>query len=137
MIDVISPSYLLAIGILLIGLEALIFSFVVFFIGLGFVVVSAISVFYAFDNGIIQIALVSVIALVSALSLRGYILEKLSKQSDKEEERAHISGVGFFEDGAIKFDGTYWKTLDDTSSYKNGDKVDIADVVDNMVVIKK
>ena len=137
MIDIISPSYLLAIGILLIGLEALTFSFVLFFVGLGFVVVSGISVFYEFDNGVIQIAVASVIALLSALSLRGYMLEKLTKPSEVEEERTHISGVGFVEDGSIKFDGTYWKTLDDISSYKNGDKIDIADVVDNMVVIKK
>jgi len=137
MIETISPSYLLAIGILLIGLEALTFSFVVFFVGLGFVVVSGISMLYTFDNGVIQIAVASVIALVSALSLRGYMLEKLSKPSEAEEERTHISGVGFVEDGTIKFDGTYWKTLDDISGYKNGDKIEIVDVVNNMVVIKK
>lgn len=136
MIETISPSYLLAIGILLIGLEALTFSFVLFFVGIGFVVVSGISMFYEFDNGMIQIAVASVIALVSALSLRGYMLEKLSSPSEVKEKKTHISGVGFVEDGTIKFDGTYWKTLSDISSYKDGDQVDIVEVVDNMVVLE-
>ena len=83
MMEVISPSYLLAIGILLIGLEAVIFSFVIFFLGLALIIVSVISSFYTFDNAIIQLALASIIALFSAFFLRNYILEKISKPSEK------------------------------------------------------
>jgi membrane protein implicated in regulation of membrane protease activity len=136
MMEVISPSYLLAIGILLIGLEAVIFSFVIFFLGLALIIVSVISSFYTFDNAIIQLALASIIALFSAFFLRNYILEKISKPSEKPEERTHISGVGYIDEDMIKFDGTYWRCDNDLSQYKNGDKVEIVDVIDNKVVLK-
>lgn len=135
--EAIQVSYLLAIGILLIGLEALTFSFILFFIGIGFVIVSIISYFYTFENGIAQIAIAFSIALILAFSLRDYLSKKISKASTKKEERTHISGIGIIEDDMIKFDGTYWKTLDDISSFKNGEQVEILDVVDNMVILKK
>jgi len=136
MIETLSVYYLLAIGILLIGLEVIALFFVLFFIGIGFIVVAGISYFYTFENGIIQISVAFVIALALAFLLRNYLLNKLSKPSNKAEERAHVSGVGFVEDGMVKFDGTYWKTLDDLSTYTNGSKVEIVNVVDNKVVIK-
>ena len=137
MLETITAAWLLALGILLIGLEALTFSFVLFFVGIGFVIVSAISYFYMFDNGILQIAAAFVLALILAFALRKTLMSKLSKPSNKKEERAHVRGIGIIEDGAVKFDGTFWKTLDDISGYKNGDKVKIKDVVDNMVVLEK
>lgn len=137
MLETIAASWLLAIGILLIGLEVLTFSFVLFFIGIGFVLVSFISYIYTFDNGFIQIALAFVLALLLAFALRKTIIGKISKSSKKQEERAHIKGIGVVQDGAIKFDGTFWKTLDDLSKYKNGDKVKVIDVKDNMVILEK
>ena len=137
MIETIATYYLLALGILLIGLEALTFTFVLFFLGIGFILVSLISYFYMFDNGAIQVASAFVLALIFALILRKTLMKKLLKPKLDKEERAHVSGVGFVEDGSIKFDGTYWKTLDDISKYKNGDEVQIVDVINNMVVIKK
>ncbi len=137
MLETIAASWLLAFGILLIGLEALTFSFVLFFIGIGFVFVSFISYIYTFDNAAIQIALAFVLALLFALILRKTLISKLLKSSKKQEERAHTKGIGEIQDGAIKFDGTFWNTLDDLSRYKNGDKVKIIDVKNNMVVLEK
>ena len=137
MIETIEASWLLAFGILLIGLEALTFSFVLFFIGIGFVLVSAISYFYIFNNGTLQIAVAFVLALLLAFGLRKTLMDRLSKPSEKKEERSHISGIGTIQDGAIKFDGTFWKTLDDINRYKNGEQVKIIDVQDNMVVLEK
>ena len=137
MFETIAAYWLLAFGILFIGLEALTFTFVLFFLGIGFIVVSLISFFYIFDNGIIQIALAFIFALILAIILRKTLLEKLSKPKLDAEERTHVSGVGIIEDEAVKFDGTFWKTLDDISGYKNGDKVKIKDVKDNMVVLEK
>ena len=134
--EAIEAYYLLAIGILLIGLEALTFSFILFFFGLGFLVVSFISYFYVFENGIAQIALAFIIALVLAFSLRNYLLKKISKPKTEMEERTHICGIGIVNGEAIKFEGTFWKTLDDISSYKDGEQVEIIDVKDNMVVLK-
>jgi len=133
----ISPSILIAIGILLIGLEALIYSFMVFFLGIALIIVAIISYFYTFENAIIQLALAAIIALASAFLLRNYILEKLSKPSEEPEEHIHISGVGYIDEDMVKFDGTYWKTDDDITQYKNGDRVEIINVVDNKVVLKK
>jgi len=136
MIEVISVSYLIAFGILLIGLEALIFSFVLFFLGLGFIVVGLVSNFYLFDNGTLQVAVAFVLALILAYTFRNTLLEKMSKESSESEERAHVSGVGIVIEGRIKFHGTYWQTLNDLSKYEEGDKVSVIDVVDNMVVLK-
>ncbi len=135
--DTISPSMLVAIGILLIGLEAIIFSFVLFFFGLGLIIVAGISYFYIFDNAIIQLALSFVIAILGAYLFRGKLLEKISTPSDGKEERTHISGIGYIDEDMIKFDGTYWRCDDNLNQYKNGDRVEIIDVVDNKVVIKK
>jgi len=135
--EAISPSYLLAIGILLIGLEAVTFSFILFFIGVGFVVVSGVSYLYAFESGLVQIAIAFVLALAFIFLLRDYMLNRLSKPSEKVEERTHISGVGYVQDGAVKFDGTYWETDANLSKYSDGDKVNVENVVNNKVVIKE
>ena len=57
-------EYLLALGIILIGLEALTFTFLLFFLGIGFVIVSAISYFLVFDNGLWQIALAFIFSII-------------------------------------------------------------------------
>jgi membrane protein implicated in regulation of membrane protease activity len=134
--ETIDISYLLAIGILLIGLEVLTFSLVLFFLGLGFILMALVSSFVVFDNGYVQVALAFSIALVSAFGLRKSLLKRLIKTPTPKEEKTHKSGIGYVEDGAVKFDGTYWKTLDDLSNYNNGDKVEVIDVQDNMVVLK-
>lgn len=137
MIETISISFLIAIGILFIGLEVLLFSFVLFFFGLGFLAVALLSFFYSFDNGLAQIAIASTIALLLAFALRKYLMQRLSKTNNKPETRVHVAGIGFVEDGMVKFDGTYWECLDDVSAYKDGDKVEVIDVVDNRVILKK
>ena len=137
MIDVISVSYLIAIGILLIGIEALLFSFVLFFLGIGFLGVALISSIYPFESGLAQIAVAFVIALLSTFLFRKNLLAKMSKESDVKEERAHISGLGIVEGGMVNFDGTYWKAQGDISTLKEGTKVEVIDVVNNMVILKE
>jgi len=136
-IEVISVSYLIAIGILFIGVEALLFSFVLFFLGIGFLGIALISSMYSFDNGLAQIAIAFVIALVSIFLFRKNLLAKMSKESEVKEERAHISGVGIVQEGMVDFDGTYWKAQSDISTLQNGTRVEIIDVADNMVILKK
>jgi membrane protein implicated in regulation of membrane protease activity len=137
MIETISVFYLLSIGVIFIGLEALTFSFFMFFIGLGFILVAAISYFYTFENGIIQIAISFIIAVILIFAFRNTLLSKISKKSKTIEQKTHKSGIGYIEDGMVKFHGTYWKTLDDISSYKNGDNVKIIDIKDNIVILDK
>ena len=137
MLEVISVSYLFAIGILFIGLEALVFSFVLFFLGIGFIVVAFISLFYSFESALLQIAVALLIAIISAFGFRKTLQTRVLNSSDESEERAHVTGIGIVEDGMIKFDGTYWKTLEDLSCYRDGDHVEVIDVENNMVVLKK
>lgn len=133
MFETISPSYLFALGILLIGLEAITFSFILFFFGLGFVIVAFISLFYTFENATVQVAVAFVLALILAYLLRNKFLDSITKKSENIEEKTHVSGIGTIEDGMVKFDGTYWESVDDVSLYKEGERVQVIDVVGNKV----
>jgi len=133
--EVIDWAYLLALGIILIGLEALVFSFVILWIGIGFIVVSLLTYMGLFDSGYVQIATAVSIGLVLVLALRKWSMNLINKSEDDTEEKIHKSGVGVIEGGMIKMDGTYWQSDDDLSVYKDGDKVKVIDVVNNKVKI--
>ena len=133
--EVIDWAYLLALGIILIGLEALVFSFVILWIGIGFIVVSLLTYMGLFDSGYVQIAIAVSIGLVLVLALRKWSMNLINKSEDDTEEKIHKSGVGVIEGGMIKMDGTYWQSDDDLSVYKDGDKVKVIDVVNNKVKI--
>ena len=129
--EVIDWAYLLAFGIVLIGLEALIFSFVLLWIGIGFIVVALLTYMGLFDSGYVQIAVAVSIGLVLVLALRKWSMKLINKSEDDTEEKIHKSGVGVIEGGLIKMDGTYWQSDNDLSQYKDGDKVQVLDIVKN------
>jgi len=122
--EAIAYYYLLGFGFLLIGVEILIFSFYLFWIGLGFIMVSILSMFINFDNGLTQIAIALILGLIMLYFFKKP-LEKMMKPQSKPEIAIHKHGIGTIIDGSIKMDGTFWQTDDDLSSYKNGDKVNI------------
>ena len=134
--DAIDWAYLLALGIVLIGLEALIFSFVLLWIGIGFIVVALLTYIGLFESGYVQIAVAVSIGLVLVLALRKWSMTLINKSEDDTEEKIHKSGVGVIEGGMIKMDGTYWQSDDDLSVYKDGDRVEVLDIVKNRAVIK-
>ncbi len=129
--EAIDWAYLLAIGIVLIGIEALIFSFVLLWIGIGFVAVSALSYFGLFESGFAQIAVAVSIGLVLVLALRKWSMNLINKSEDDTEEKIHSGGVGVIDGGMIKMNGTYWQSDDDLSAYKDGDRVEVVDIVNN------
>jgi len=135
--QVIEAEWLLAIGILLIGAEVLLYSFFLFWLGLGFIIVSALSLVVVFSNGFSQVAIALTLGLALALLLRKKSMELINKNEDRTETKNHKSGIGTFIDGSIKMDGTFWQTDDDVSSLENGDKVQVEDIVSNKVVLKK
>ncbi len=135
--EVIEWFYLFAIGIVLIGIEALFFSFFLIWIGIGFLLVSVLSYFGLYDNGIAQIATACVIGLALVFALRKWSVNMLNKTQGKPEERAHIRGIGTVDNGMIKMDGTYWHSDDDLSGFKDGDKVEVIDVVNNKVKLAR
>lgn len=134
--EAITYEYLVAAGILFIGLEVFTFSFVLFFLGLGLIIVGGISYFYTFESAWVQLALASVLSLVLAYLLRDTLLKKISKPQTQEEQKTHRSGIGVIQDGAVKFDGSFWQTDDDISELENGQKVEVVDVIENKVVLK-
>ncbi len=134
--EVIDWAYLLAFGIVLIGLEALIFSFVLLWIGIGFIVVALLTYIGLFESGYVQIAVAVSIGLVLVLALRKWSMTLINKSEDDTEEKIHKSGIGVIEGGMIKMDGTYWQSDDDLSQYKDGDRVEVTDIVNNKAVLK-
>ena len=134
--EALSFEWLLAIGIVLIGLEALVFSFFLFPLGLGFLVVSILELWVLDYNSLFsQVATVFILALVCVLLFRQKFISLLGKSSSSVEEQVHTSGIGIIDGEQIKFEGTYWNTNDNLSSYKDGDRVNI-EIIKNKAVIK-
>ncbi|MEN8146032.1 MAG: NfeD family protein [Campylobacterota bacterium] len=129
--EVIDWAYLLAFGIVLIGLEALIVSFFLIWIGIGFVIVALLTYFGVFESGTAQIAVAVSIGLVLLLALRKWSMNLVNKTQDSTEEKIHKGGVGVIDGGMIRMDGTYWQSDDDLSQYKDGDRVEVLDIVNN------
>ena len=135
--EVIDWAYLLALGIVLIGIEALIFSFVLLWIGIGFILVSVLTYVGLFDSGYVQIAVAVSIGLVLVLALRKWSMALVNKTTDDTEEKAHQAGTGIIDGGMIKMNGTYWQSDDDLSGFSDGDKVEVSDIVNNKAILVK
>ncbi len=129
--EIIDWAYLLAFGVFLIGLEALVFSFFLIWIGIGFVVVALLTYMGLFESGYAQIAVAVSIGLILLLTLRKWSMRLIVKSEDSSEEKIHKSGLGVIEGGMVKMDGTYWQSDDDLSQYKDGDRVEVVDIVNN------
>ncbi len=135
--EALSFEWLLAIGIVLVGLEALTFSFFIFPIGVGFLIVALLELWILdFESFFSQGATVVSIGLVFILLFRQRFINIIEKTSSNSEDRVHTSGVGTVDGKQIKFEGTYWNTNDDLSSFNDGDKIDI-EIIKNKAVIKK
>jgi len=133
--EALSFEWLLAIGIILIGLEALVFSFFLFPIGLGFLIVAFLELWILEYNSLFsQMATGFVLGLIITLLFRKTFINLLGKSSSDKEDQIHTSGIGTIDGKQIKFEGTYWNTDDNLSAYKNGDKVNI-EIVKNRAVI--
>lgn len=70
LISVFNPYVLLGIGVALIAFEAVITSFVLVWFGIGFIITAGISYIYPFEDGIWQLAIVSLISLILIVLLR-------------------------------------------------------------------
>ncbi len=127
--------WLIALGVVLIGLEALTFSFVLFFIGLGFVSAGVVSYFYPFDSLSTQSAFAFILALLYAVAFRKRLIERISKPHEEEQKPLKRSGIGVVEGGMVRFEGTYWESLDDLDGFKDKEKVKVIDVIENKVKI--
>ena len=132
----IDAEYLVAIGITLVVIEILSFSFFILPIGIGFIITAIVhNYLFVFDNVFYQFAFACILGLFLLLLLRKNLIALMNKGSDNTEEAIHKSGIGTIDDNQIKFSGTYWNTNSDLSNHKNGDKVNVI-IEDNMAIIK-
>ncbi|MBL0708685.1 MAG: hypothetical protein JJW00_06535 [Sulfurimonas sp.] len=135
MTEALSFEWLLAIGIISIGLEALTFSFFLFPVGLGFLVVAFLELWFLdFENLFSQTATALVLGLIITLVFRKKFIKLLEKTDNNTEEKIYTSGVGTIDGEQIRFGGTYWNSDNDLSYYTDGDKVNI-EIVENRAVI--
>lgn len=134
---VIEPAYLIAAGIFLIGLEIVLYSFFIVWIGIGLILVGLSSYLIAFDDGYVQLAIAFSIGFMLAFMLRKRAMEFVDSSEDSSEEYVHQRGIGIVDNGRIRMDGTFWQTDDDISDFVDGDRVEIVDIRSNKVLLAK
>lgn len=138
MLNAISPTILIAIGILLIAAEAATFTFVLFWFGIASIIVGIISYIVSFSDGAWQIAFIGIIAIALLFFLRTKTLDTFLKSKDGEikDDFLNTKGVGTVKNGKIYYKATFWD-CDDIDSFKDGEKVEVLEAKKNMVKIKR
>lgn len=140
LLSVIDPFILLGIGVVLIGLEALIASFILIWFGLGFIITAFISMGYNFSNGVWQLAVVAIISLFFILILRKKALEKFLKSEENISDNfLSEGGIGEIKNGKVFFKGTYWEIHSqiDEKEFEEGEKVEVVETSKNFAKIQK
>lgn len=139
-LSVIDPYILLAIGVALIALEAVIASFVLIWFGIGFVLTALLSYFLAFNDGIWQIATASIISLILLLMLRKKALESfLKSKKDISDNFLNEKGIGEIRDSKVFYKATYWDIDSklDEKEFVDGEKVVVLKTHKNKASIEK
>jgi membrane protein implicated in regulation of membrane protease activity len=138
--NVINPYILLGIGVILLGLEAVISSFILIWFGIGFIITAAISYFYPYSDGVWQIATVSIISLILLVLLRKKFLESfLDSQKEITDNFLDEKGIGQIKNSKVFYKGTYWEIdskLDD-NEFAEGEKVIVSKTFKNHATIQK
>ncbi len=139
-LSVIDPYILLAIGVALIALEAIIVSFVIVWFGIGFVLTALLSYFLAFNDGIWQIATASIISLILLLMLRKKTLESfLKSKKDISDNFFDEKGIGEIRNSKVFYKATYWDIDSklDEKEFVDGEKVVVLKTHKNKATIEK
>ncbi|OCL82789.1 NfeD family protein [Arcobacter porcinus] len=130
---------LFAIGLTLITLEIFLFSFVVVWFGLGFLLISFLNYIYPIDSVIWQLCLVALFSIIFLILFRKKLLKRFSKsQKEIRDDFLNDSGYAEIKSGKIFFKGTFWefdKSID-TENFKNGEKVFVEYTKNNTAFIK-
>lgn len=140
LLDIINPYILLGIGVILIGLEAVIASFILIWFGLGFILTAFISMGFEFSDGVWQLATVAIISLLFIVLLRKKVLEKFLDSEEKVTDNfLSEGGIGEIKNSKVFFKGTYWEINSDIdeSEFKEGEKVEVIETSKNYAKIKK
>ena len=140
MLSVFDIYVLLAIGVVLIALEAVVTSFILIWFGLAFILTAIISNFYNYTDGIWQLATVSLISVVLLFFLRKKILDKFLNSKVKiSDSFFNEKGIGKIKNKKVFYKGTYWEIdsdLDD-EEFKEEEKVIVLKTNKNFATIQK
>ncbi len=141
LLKVFSPTTLIAIGVLLIAIEVFVFSFTIFWFGIAAIIVGLLSTIIVYDDGVWQIASISILALVLLVFLRTKAMKVFMKSKDKEinDNFLNTSGEGIIKDSKVYFKATYWNIESDldTTSFSENDKVTVISTSKGKAKIKK
>jgi len=137
-LNTISPIGLIAIGIFLIAVEAMTFSFVLFWFGVASVIVGVVSFFFKFSDGLWQLADIGMVALLMLFLLRAKALEKFQKPKDGEikDNFFNIEGRGTIRNGKVYYKATYWD-CDNINNFSDGEKVEVIEIKKGKAIIRK
>lgn len=136
--ELFSPTVLIAIGIVLVALEALLLSFFIFWFGIATVIVGISSYFITYSNGLWQLASIAILALVLLTMLRTKAIGLLMKAQgrDHDDDFFNESGEGIIKEGRVYFKGTYWK-IDASQKFKNNEKVRVTGTKGSVAFVEK
>lgn len=140
MLSVIDPYILLGIGVILIGFEAVITSFILIWFGIGFILTALISYLYGFDDGIWQLAIASLLSILLLVILRKKTFKKFLSSKEKiNDDFLNEKGIGQIKNEKVFYKGTYWE-IDgevDDSIFEEGEKVIVSKTFKNYATIEK
>ena len=140
MLSAVDPYILLAIGVALVALEALIASFILIWFGISFIIVAVISYFVVFSGAVWQLATVSLISIILILVLRKKVVEIFLKSKvEVSDDYLNEKGIGEIKNSKIFYKGTYWDIDSqlDEKEFIEGEKVEVLKTFKNKATIEK
>ena len=137
----IDPFLLIGLGFLLIASEMLVTAFIMLWFGLGIIIVGIISYFYAYTDGIWQLASASIIALLLLIFLRNKFVREFLSPVDKlpEENFLNEEGQGVIKDVKVYYKSIFWTpdNLAIISDFEEGEVVDVLEALKGKAKIRK
>lgn len=137
---IISPIILIAIGIGLIAMEAIVFSFYFFWFGLAFLIVGILSFFGVFSSGLLQLSSVAIVALLLLYLLKNKTVIEFLKSKEKKNNDNFLNeeGIGIIKNNKVYYKATYW-SIDPKSEndFIENEKVIVLSALKGIVKVKK
>ena len=140
MLSAVDPYILLAIGVALVALEALIASFILIWFGISFIIVAVISYFVVFSGAVWQLATVSLISIILILVLRKKVVEIFLKSKvEVSDDYLNEKGIGEIKNSKVFYKGTFWDIDSqlDEKEFIEGEKVEVLKTFKNKATIEK
>ena len=137
--SLISPAYLSAIGVILIAVEMLTFSFILFWFGIAFLLVAGLSLLNIFPDGLWQLLSIAIIAMAMLVSLRTKALELLLKSKEENNDNfLNEAGVGEIKHSKVNYKATYWEIgYEGKETFEEDEKVTVLRTEKGVAFIEK